>query len=48
MPFYTDAKKGTQSLEDLFESPAASQQIRLDNDWGTTSTKISMILSSGL
>ena len=28
MPFYTQAKKGTQNLEDLFESPAASQQIQ--------------------
>ena len=28
MPFYTQAKKGTQTLEDLFESPAVSQQIQ--------------------
>jgi hypothetical protein len=28
MPFYTQTNKGTQSLEDLFESPAASQQIQ--------------------
>jgi hypothetical protein len=27
MLFYTEAKKGTQSLEDLFESPSASQEI---------------------
>ena len=28
MPFYAQTKKSTQSLEDLFESPAASQQIQ--------------------